>query len=255
MKTEKYKVLIVDDEKLERILLMKACNWDSLGFEVVANFGSANEAITFLEQNSVDIVFTDINMPHMDGLKFVQYIQENIFDSVKHFVIISGYRDFEYARQAIKLGVKEFLLKPVDFDEMEQLLVSLHKDLTEDNLKNIENKSEDTEVNLNSINPIVKKALDIINENLFNPNLSLTFVTEKVFTTSSYLSRLFKQDIKESFCNYIMARRIEAAIKIINETNVKVYEVAEKVGIRDPHYFSICFKRYTGMSISEYKKK
>lgn len=71
---------------------------------------------------------------------------------------------------------------------------------------------------------------------------------------ASYLSRIFKQETGFTFVEYLTKIRMDKAIKLIKETNLKAYQVADEVGISNPHYFSICFKKWTGVSINDFKK-
>lgn len=522
------KVLILDDEKLERVLIRKGYDWEKNGFEVICEASSGLEALESMRICSPDIVLTDINMPNMNGLQFVAKALEEFKDRNIKFVIITGYRDFEYARQAVKLGVEDFLLKPIDIENLEstitklkeeilqseeerrvvnQLKESLNRNMNivkesylqrlvenrvseqeavsklsmygyhslihrciccnihldyrqepneekkikfskdvialiegielqpvvsfihylgnvivyfsevnyevlqrnmelleneinslllmpvnigissvhtgfegiykafgesekalnariimgqnrciryEDYLKYkktvdlsdldwedfifsvhncLESKVEDyvelymlrireagnmdlqwlkfmtvyiltkgeltlhkqgktlsnletlknfselidridsiehmKEVIINSLqaimdfhkqtrpkkgNQVIEQALEVINQYLYDSDLSLSFVASKIYTSDSYLSRVFKQEMKESLISYITKKRMEESIRLLNTTDLKVYEIAERVGIKDPHYFSICFKKHVGVTIKEYRK-
>ena len=105
-------VLLVDDEKLERVLIHKGYSWEENGFRIVGEAASGKEALEYMAYHHVDIVVTDINMPVMDGLEFSEKLLEK-YPKCK-VVIVTGFREFEYARKAIKLGVEEFLLKPIN---------------------------------------------------------------------------------------------------------------------------------------------
>lgn len=123
----KLKILIVDDETYERILIEKCVDWEAMGFQIAGSVSSAGEALEVFEQEQPDMVFTDINMPLMDGLELSRKIREKNRD-VK-IVIITGYRDFEYARTAIKIGVEDFLLKPIASEELEKTAEKVKQDL------------------------------------------------------------------------------------------------------------------------------
>ena len=100
---------------------------------------------------------------------------------------------------------------------------------------------------------VIKDALDYVNRNLYNPELSLKKVASDLYINDSYLSREFKKTYGVSFIEYISRKRIEASKKILKETDLKVYEVAEKIGFKDAHYFCICFKKQTGQTVKEYR--
>lgn len=518
------KVLIVDDEKLERVLLRKGFDWEKKGFEIIGEVASAREALEFVRHRKPELVLTDISMPEMDGLELSEKILQLMPEC--HIVIVTGYREFEYARKAVQIGAEDFLLKPVDmkdlenitekirekiekekehFQEVEQLKKSILADkdivmesffqrlvelkigeeeavqklmvydcerllkhcvcmnielneevqsserqkkirrilsliraeeyedtvcfvhymgniilyfLEEDpdkvkeiavrlqmiiqselgfpntigissvnfgyagiaeayaqtknalgvsillgrnkvisyedyekiqiqnpTKKEIEwddfvfsvqnclaekvddyiseyigqmkvSKPADKEylglmcmnmlskagVTLNKYgqsmtmllggeniynelrkiatiddaeaylrfslqmimeylesrktrqgNKVVEEALAYINDNIFDPDLSLKLVASKIYTNESYLSRIFKKETGVTLIEYISKKRIDESVRLLNSTDLKVYEIAEKIGFRDPHYFSICFKKQTGMTIKQFK--
>lgn len=121
--TNSIKVIIVDDEKLERNLLKKCINWKYLNMEIVAEASNADEALRFLESNTVDIVFTDIHMPVVDGMHFIS-IAAKRYPQIK-FVVLTGYDDFSYAQKSVKLGVSDFLVKPIDDEDVFKTLSNL----------------------------------------------------------------------------------------------------------------------------------
>ncbi|MGL4654320.1 MAG: response regulator [Sarcina sp.] len=121
------KVMLVDDENLIVEGLKNIIEWDELGLEVVQTANDGEEAIKKFKENPVDIVVTDINMPRVTGLELLKGLKE-INDNVR-FVVLSGYDAFSYAKKAIELGVKSYLLKPVDEEELENTLKSIVDDI------------------------------------------------------------------------------------------------------------------------------
>lgn len=123
----KIKALIVDDEKYERLLLSKLINWEKLGIQLAGTAASGDDALKIFEEVHPEIVLTDISMPEMDGLELSRRLKR--VDSEVDIVIITGFREFEYARQAISIGVEEFLLKPIDQAEVEKLLLKIKNEI------------------------------------------------------------------------------------------------------------------------------
>ncbi|MCX7708503.1 MAG: response regulator [Clostridia bacterium] len=105
------------------------------------------------------------------------------------------------------------------------------------------------------VNKAVKEIQEYISENLTNCELSLSSTAKTFFMNPSYLSRIFKQETGQTFVEYLTKTRMEKAIRLLKETDLKAYQISEKVGITDPHYFGICFKKYTGLSINDFKLK
>lgn len=114
------KVLIVDDEIKVCKLLQNLVDWKELGMEIIGVANDGNEALAFILEKHPDIVITDIRMPGCDGIEMIRRVREH--DSNVHFVIISGYSQFEYAVSAIRYGVEDYLLKPLKQKDLERIL-------------------------------------------------------------------------------------------------------------------------------------
>ncbi|MCM3627000.1 response regulator transcription factor [Paenibacillus glycanilyticus] len=122
-----YKVLLVDDEPMIREGLRTLLEWESLGYEVVDTAANGKDALLKCEQHELDLIIVDIRMPEMNGLELIKTIREN--GGTMHVLILSGYADFEYAKQAIVQRIDGYLLKPVDEDELMDYLNALKKEL------------------------------------------------------------------------------------------------------------------------------
>lgn len=146
---EMYKVIVVDDEALIREGICRKMDWGQIGYELAGRFENGQKAKEFLEQNPVDVVLTDICMPHMDGMELSEYIHINMPD-VK-VVIFSGFDDFEYAKKAIHFQVEEYLLKPVTAVELSELLVKLRMKIDEERKEKEKNQELSRVVNKNKI--------------------------------------------------------------------------------------------------------
>lgn len=118
-----YKILLVDDEEEVRTSIMKKIPWEQLGYEVVGDAENGEEALEKSHLLQPDLILTDIRMPYMDGLTLAERIRQE--RSGTDIVIFSGFDDFEYAKQAIKLNVIEYILKPVNVEELTQILKKL----------------------------------------------------------------------------------------------------------------------------------
>lgn len=517
------KVLLVDDERLERVLIRNGFDWEQNGFEIIGEASSAEEAMEFVIHRQPEIVLTDISMPYVDGLELSEKIRQVLPNC--HIVIVTGYREFEYAKRAVKIGVDDFLLKPVDIGDiqtvtdkikekmkkeqehhnevetlrqniladkdivmesffqrlvehrikkdegMHKLMIYSCEDMMKQcicmNIRLQEEKDSETDdvkrvlslidgekyegmicfvhymkniilyflqidqkqaealakelqgriqnrcglkstigislrnsgydgiaeayrqsekaleaavilgsgrcisysdyqailqqnpdrkeidwedfqfcianclverteayideymmqmktsgvtdaeylrlMTLNMLsqagntvhkyaqevsavigedrlyekissintleeiekylkgniqkimqvhekqkvkksNKVVEEAVSYINSHLFDPELSLKLVASQIFSNESYLSRVFKQEMGDSLIEFITRRRIEESIQLMNTTDLKVYEIAERIGFRDSHYFSICFKKQMGVTIKEFKR-
>lgn len=244
----KIRVALVDDEYLERTLIRCSAPWDEMGFSIVGEADSGEQMMQKMDSLKPDVVFADICMPFMDGLQMSENIKERYSDV--EVVIITGHRDFEYAQQAIHIGVSEYLLKPVNRQE----LLTVSQKIKNRVLKKWESGFKDQHPGNRKYSEIVDKAIDFIHESISDKELSLKSIAEKLYVNPSYLCRVFKRDTNENVTNYILKIRIRQSLDYLNNTTLKAYEIAEKVGFSDPHYFSILFKKQMGESIQEYKR-
>ena len=104
------------------------------------------------------------------------------------------------------------------------------------------------------MNKTIDDILNYLVENMGDKNLSLSGIAKVFFLNPSYFSRMFLKEAGINFKEYLIKIRIEKAVKLLRETEMKAYEIAEAIGIPDSNYFSTCFKKYMGLSVSEYKK-
>src|SRR3954454_10339813 len=137
-----HKVILVDDENFFRKGLRSLIDWESCGFEVAGEAANGDDALELINEVNPELVITDIRMPVLDGLELIKQVMQKEGYHPK-FIIISGYSDFNYAQQAVRYGVHDFILKPIDQEEIEETLQSLSKTITEQKLvfdRNIEIK-------------------------------------------------------------------------------------------------------------------
>ena len=132
-----YKTIIVDDEATERKLLAEIIGMITDKFDILT-FATASEALTYIENNHVDVVFTDIKMPQMSGLELIEKI--SLSDSKIRTVIITGHMDFEYVRAAIKFGTMQYLLKPISVDELKEIIDKIIVLLDDENVNAMTNE-------------------------------------------------------------------------------------------------------------------
>ncbi len=124
---ETYRVLLADDEAEIRQGISRKIHWESLGFELAAQAENGAEALELAEQLRPDVVLTDIKMPFMDGLELCRRLRKEL--PAAKLVVFSGFDDFEYARQAVSMGVSEYIMKPINARELEQVLTGLRAQL------------------------------------------------------------------------------------------------------------------------------
>lgn len=273
---DKLNVFIVDDEYLIRNLIKMKVNWEKVNMEVIGECGNAEDALNMLDELKPDIIFTDICMPSMNGIEFSKVIKD------KHpntkIVVVTGYDDFNYARDSVRIGVSDYILKPINSDEIMEVLERVKGEILayrkhEEELyilkKQIEilpkitssineSREEITKLMENTneikVNNIIEGVKKYLSDNISKQELSLKNVANKFYISPGHLGRLFKQNTSMTFVEYLTSIRIEKIKKLLLETDFKGAKICEECGISDPHYLSILFKKQTGMSINEFKK-
>lgn len=135
-----YKLLIVDDEETIREGLSSIVDWKSLGYEIVQAVEDGQDAVKYMEKATVDIILTDIKMTFMSGLELAKFVHENR-PNVR-VVIISGFKEFEFARQALSYNVKHYLLKPTRLDELKRVFSELKEEMDKEIVEREKIKNE-----------------------------------------------------------------------------------------------------------------
>lgn len=237
-----YRVMIIDDEMSARRLLQESIDWKSLNMELAGEAASGIEAINIIDEVRPDIVFVDISMPFMDGIEFTKLATKRYRNLV--IIILTAFDDFKYAQQCVSLPVVEYMLKPIVRQEVTEVLTRIRQNLDKQKLYSQETEQE--------VEPsAIEQIMQYLRDNFTDSNINLTSVAQQFGFNPSYLSRKFKQETGKSFIEFLMEYRMEQAIGLA-KANKKMFCTASAVGIPDPNYFGRCFKKYTGISYSEY---
>lgn len=250
-----YKVLLIDDEVFIREGMRTIIPWGEYGCEIVGEAEDGEEGIEKIIQLKPDIVISDIRMPKKSGLDMiaeVKSINQNI-----QIIILTGFRKFEYAQQAIRLGVLRFLLKPSKLEEIKEALDMAIKqlDALPESSRPISIQEEDSkEKDADKPQFLVKQAVDYINEN-YNKKLDLQTVADSLYVSTWHLCKVIKKQTGTNFVDLLNEARIENAKRLLVESNLKIYEIAEDVGYTDTAYFSKIFKKLTNQTPNEYRNK
>ena len=272
-----YKVIIVDDEPIIVEGLQKGIEWEKWNCEIVGTGSSGMEGLELVKKLEPDILISDISMANMDGLAMVAAIKSE-HPNVE-VCLLTGFRNFEYAQQAIKLGVTRFLLKPSKVDELEEAIDAMIKNLQSkgktgesdlDNIWDCQNSDEkylyntfikerlnqhedDSKIRFNDANSyIIKKAI-IYMYNNYVQKLSLLDVADHCYISSWHLSKLLNQYTGKGFFEIVNRIRIDKAKELLKGSTAKIQEISDMVGFQDVTHFSRIFKNYEGISPKDYR--
>ncbi|MEN8076143.1 response regulator [Clostridioides difficile] len=243
-----YKIVIIDDEPIIVEGLARTMPWNEWECLVAGTAYDGVEGQKLIRNVKPNLVITDISMPGMNGLNMIAGLKAEFPDM--EISILTGFREFEYAQKAIKLGVTRLILKPSTMREIEEAVITMVSNLKN---KNIRTESEETESNsANSF--IVKNALKYIQEN-YTRKITLAEVAEKTYVSQWYLSKLLNKHTEKSFSDILNQIRINVAKDLLKNPSMRIGDIAEEVGFIDMAHFSRVFKKFEGCSANEYRNK
>ena len=239
---KKLRVLLVDDEIMIREGFKRLFNWEEHECEVVGEASDGMEALAQIDSLHPDIVIMDINIPIMNGLKVIQ------LSRIKHpdiaFVIVSGYDDFSYCREDLRLQITDYILKPVNYEEFGTSIDNLKISLYEKRISDEPEQSEEHVINV--ITRYLQKHL--------SEEMSLSVLADEFHLNPQYISRLFKNEIGVNFLTYLTNIRMEKAKKLLLSTALSITDVAERAGYTDYRVFTKVFKKTEGVTPSQYRR-
>ena len=249
-------VMIVDDEKFVRRGIIEDTDWALIDCEVVAEASNGEEALRLAEVKRPRLVISDISMPKMNGLQLAKKLLA-LYPEIK-VIFLSAYDEFEYARQAVRIGVSDYLLKPYDDGELEASVQRLLHTVQEASATGPQKVSpEDELIPLKgkeaTDNRYIRAAVEYIENNYNDSGISVGRIADVLGLSEGHLSRLFKTEMETGINTYLTRYRIRQAMRELKDVQVKVYEVAERVGYQDIAYFSNTFKKLVGATPSDYQ--
>ena len=244
-----YRVALVDDERLILEGLSRVVPWESLGCRVAGTASDGREGLALIRREQPDMVLTDIRMPNMDGLTMLAALHSE-FPRMQ-MTVLTAYRDFDYAQQALTLGVCRYLLKPSKMDEIHEAVRFMAARL--DALSPPEEGSEEESAEGGEAGSfIVNAALEYMRSHCAE-HISLADVADHVYVSQWHLSKLINRHTGQSFFDLIGGMRIDRAKMLLADPAMRVHAVAEEVGYNDVAHFSKSFKRIVGKTPGEYR--
>lgn len=239
---KKLRVLLVDDEIMIREGFKRLFDWGAHDCEVVGEAADGMEALAKIDALAPDIAVMDINIPIMNGLKVIQLAR------IKHpdmaFVIVSGYDDFSYCREALRLKITDYILKPVDYEEFGTCI---------DNLKIALFRRQSTQEADEQEERPINRLTWYLQEHLAE-EISLSVLADEFHLSAQYISQLFKSEIGVNFLAYLTNIRMEKAKQLLLSTSLSIGEVSEQSGYGDYRVFTKVFKKSEGITPSQYRR-
>lgn len=246
----KYRIVVAEDEELLLNNLVQKIEQADEDFEIIGKAQTGSQAYELIEKLNPDVVITDIRMPVMDGIAMLEKVRKT--HPLTKFVITSGFSDFEYARSAITLKVSDYLLKPIDPEELSCVLHRIKKELQISHTSYDEVFQQGTErMTSEQIAELLK---DFLVEN-YNQDINLNLVASSLNYSAGYLTKVFCQVYDCSPSKYVTNLRISQAQRmLLHNPELSIREIGETVGYHDQGYFSRIFKKQTGKSPFEFRE-
>lgn len=243
-----YRSLIIDDEKPVRIAVSKLGHWKKYGMEPPVTASNGKDGLSAMRELRPEIVFVDMNMPVMDGCSFLERASAEFPES--QFIIVSGYDDFSYARHAMRYGACDYLLKPVVEEELNHAIEKAILKIDPDAVFDAESSLAEESTTPEEIVETIKQYID----SNYCQNFKITMFEEKYFFSITYLTKLFHARYGYTIYEYVLKLRMERAKELLEKSDIKILDIAERLGYTDNHYFSKAFRNYYGVSPSQYRK-
>nr|WP_246434109.1 helix-turn-helix domain-containing protein [Spirochaeta isovalerica] len=258
---------MVEDEEYLRKEIALTTPWQDLGCALIGEAVNGASGFELIEKTRPDLIITDIRMPGMDGLEMLSRLNESLGDKRPYAILLTGHTDFEYARQAIRIGVGDYLLKPVDDTLFHSLLLKTAQKLEKRNAR----RRAESELEIldkgrlalfkefgdpvagDNKDEYVKQAIEYIREHYIQ-DISLADAAGNMGITQGYLSRIFKEKTTYTFLEYLTYYRLRKAVKLLHDRSLRINEIARLCGFQDHGYFSQLFRRYLGVTPGQFRK-
>ena len=239
-----YRVVLIDDEARIVEGLTKVVRWQDFSCQVVGSAGDAVSGAALIRETKPHILFTDIRMPGDDGLTMLAGLRSEFPDM--QVVVLTGYREFNYAQEAIRLGVTRLLLKPSKLDEIHDALRVATERL------GAQPASGENRESRYAQSHIVNHAIAYM-EAHFAEKLTLQEVADSCYVSQWHLSKLLNKETEGTFYDTLNEIRIREAKRLLADPKLRVGDIGALVGYQDSAHFARVFKKLTGMSANEYR--
>lgn len=243
-----YNLLITDDESEIRNGLSNYFPWHEFGFQVVGQACDGEGALAFIDEQPVDVLLCDIRMPALSGIEVAERLYRQ--RSEVKIVLLSGFKEFEYAQLAVQYGVKRYLTKPTKYTEIAEVFGQLRSELDQER---IPLPSSVSPVDDGLADQNIEKVKAYLQENF--SAATLESAARHVFLNPFYLSKYFKTKTGENFSDYVTKLRMHRAAELLKTTSSKTYEISEIVGYSNAKNFTRMFRSFFGVTPREYRNE
>lgn len=235
-----FKILIIDDEKPVHIAIRSLVDWTVYCASQPYSAYNGQEGLELMDNLHPNIVFLDMNMPLVTGKEFLQLASKRYPKT--RYIIISGYDEFDYAHAAIKYGADDYILKPVDSEDLHAAIRKALKKIPLEEQPNEDFSSHDVIL-------LIKEYID----RNYNKDIRINDLAEKYFFSKEYLTKMFRSQYGCPIYEYVLKKRMEKAEEYLLTSGMQIQEISDRLGYSNSNYFSKAFKHYFQMTPSEFR--
>ena len=252
-------LLIVDDEQQIIQGIMQGVQWDQLKFDRVFTAKGYDKALQIFESTQVDILLSDIELDRKSGLDLIEWVNEHSPETA--CLILSCHENFNFARRAVKLKCLEYILKPVPYGQLTEILLRTKAQVqSQQNAVLLENYGKTYIKQMKETaapeagGNAVEEAAEYIHDHI-SENITVEFLAARSHVSIRHLNRLFQREFGQSVGDYMSKQRMILAGELLKDSGMSVTMISDRVGYGNYSYFTKQFKKFYGMTPREYKMK
>lgn len=254
-------LLIVDDEVFAIQGILDGVDWDKLNFENIYTANSYAQALNIFVKEKVDVMLCDIEMPYGSGLDLVEWVKKEY--PATECIFLTCHDEFDFARQAISLKCLDYVLKPAPPEKILEVLKKAIEVVEEkekdENYKKfgkfyVEELAKNKQEENTSSQNVVEQVEEYIQLHI-SENLTVEELAKIVYLSPDYLTRLFKKKHDMTLIDYITKCRLFLAKELLEKNEMSISMISSKVGYGNYSYFTRIFKKYCGVTPSEYQRE
>jgi two-component system, response regulator YesN len=249
-------ILIVDDEVNTRNGIRITLEKHFKGYHTIMLAEHGLQALEMMREQVFDLLITDVRMPGMTGIDLLESIHKA--NRLVPSILLTGFAEFEYAQKALRLGVIDYLLKPIDQDKLIYTVEQGIKQCYERDKVNFYKKiigEQSKELAFEEIagtNAVIAKSITYMHENL-NEQISIKEVANHVHLSPNYYSTFFKEEMKITFSEYLTKMRHRKGKELLLTTNIDINIIADEIGYQTSSYFIRVFRELEGMTPKQFR--
>ena len=259
------KLLIVNDEVLTADTMQVDIRWELYGINEVYTAYNVKDAKKCMNEKMIDILLCDIEMPEENGISLCRWVREN--KGEVQCILLTCHANFEYAKEAIEIGCKNYILLPTKYEnigkEIEKVVKELEQQREDKRYLEYGKQIEDDKTlhiiksfgEKKTSEELVSDTIKYIKSNIENTDLSVNDISEKFYMHPVYLNRVFKSEKKMSIGKYIIGERMKMAAILLKNGRISAATVAQQVGYVSYPSFNTMFKKYYGCTPAQYKEE